>query len=161
MYNDENWFGRGDLMAIGLFMLLALIGGAAAATQVVVNSQLRNWVGHPVVAAFVSFFVGAVVLLLYILVLRLPWPELSKSFQAPWWVWIGGALGAFYVWTTVVVAPKLGAAVLMGMAVTGQMLISLVLDHYGLLGLQRHPMNLWRCLGVGLLLLGVAIIRSK
>ena len=146
---------------IGLFMLLALLGGAAAATQVVVNSQLRNWVGHPVVASFVSFFVGALVLFLYILLQRLPWPEWAKTLQAPWWVWIGGALGAFYVWTTVVAAPKLGAAVVIAVAVTGQMLISLVLDHYGLLGLPRHPLNIWRCLGVGLLLLGVALIKGK
>lgn len=142
-------------------MLLVLLGGAAAATQVVVNSQLRNWVGHPVLAAFFSFFIGALVLLLYVLVLRLPRPELSKTLQAPWWIWLGGILGAFYVWTTIVSAPKLGAAVLIGVAVTGQMLISLVLDHYGLFGLPRHPVNIWRCLGVGLLLLGVAIIRSK
>ena len=146
---------------LGLFMLLALLGGAAAFIQVAVNAQLRNWVGHPVFAAFSSFFVGSLVLLLYILVQRLPWPELAKILKAPWWVWFGGILGAFYVWTIIVAAPKLGAAVLMSMAVTGQLLISLLLDHYGLLGMPRHPVNIWRCLGVGLLLLGVTIIRSK
>jgi len=143
------------------FILLVLFGGAAAATQVVVNSQLRNWVGHPVLAAFFSFLTGAVVLFVYVLVLRIPRPELTKTLQAPWWVWLGGVLGAFYVYTTIVAAPKLGAAVLIGVAVTGQMLISLLLDHFGLFGLPRHPVSIWRLLGAGLLLLGVAIIRSK
>ncbi len=143
-----------------LYMALALIGGAAAATQAVVNSQLRNWVGHSVFAAFISFFVGAVVLFLYALALGLPKLELAIIHNAPWWVWIGGALGAFFVWTSIVVVPKLGAAFTMGMAVTGQMLISVILDHYGLFGLDRHPLNLWRCVGVVLLLAGVAIIRN-
>ncbi len=144
-----------------LFILLVLFGGAAAATQVVVNSQLRNWVGHPVLATFFSFLTGAVVLFVYVLALRIPRPELSKMLQAPWWVWLGGVLGAFYVFSTIVAAPKLGAAVLIGVAVTGQMLISLLLDHFGLFGLPRHPVSIWRLFGAGLLLLGVAIIRSK
>lgn len=145
----------------GLFLLLAFLGGAAIMIQVGVNSQLRYWVGHSVLAAFISFFIGALVLFLYVLIQRIPWPELSKTLQAPWWVWLGGVLGAFYVWTTIVVAPKVGAAAMMSMVVTGQMLISLVLDHFGLMGLSRHPVNIWRVLGVLLLLLGVALIRGK
>ncbi len=146
---------------IGLFLILALIGGAAATVQTVVNAQLRNWVGHPVFASFVSFLIGALVLLIFILVGRLPLPPLAGLQKAPWWVWIGGALGAFYIWSTVMAAPRLGAAVLMGAVVAGQMLISLVLDHYGLLGLERQPFNFWRALGILCLLLGVALIKGK
>ncbi len=146
---------------IGLFLILALIGGSAATVQTVINAQLRNWVGHPVFASFVSFFVGALVLLLFILMGRLPLPPLADLQKAPWWVWIGGALGAFYIWSTVIAAPRLGATVLMGAVVAGQMLISLVLDHYGLLGLERQPFNVWRALGILCLFLGVALIRGK
>ncbi|NLM38151.1 MAG: DMT family transporter [Firmicutes bacterium] len=145
----------------GLYLLLAFLGGVAVMFQVGVNSQLRNWVGHSVFAAFISFSIGALVLFFYILIQRVPWPDWSKTWQAPWWVWLGGALGAFYVWTTIVVAPKIGTAALMSLVVTGQMLISLTLDHFGLLGLARHPVNVWRLLGVLLLLLGVALIRGK
>jgi len=137
------------------------LGGAAIAVQVAVNSQLRNWVGHPALAALISFVVGALTLLLYVLVQRVPWPEMSKTIQAPWWVWIGGVLGAFFVCMNIIGAQKLGSTTLMGMVVTGQMLISLVLDHYGLLGFTRHSINFWRCLGVVLLLLGVVLIKSK
>lgn len=146
---------------LGMFLLLAFLGGAASMFQAGVNSQLRNWVGHPVFAAFISFSVGAMVLFLCILIQRVPGPELSKLLKAPWWAWLGGVLGAFYVWTTIVVTPKIGAAALMSLVVTGQMIVSLALDHFGLLGLSRHPVNIWRFLGVLLLFLGVALIRGK
>mgnify|MGYP001189190067 CR=1 FL=1 len=167
---DKHWFqeimkfsyvvGRG-IFLLGLFLILALLGGAAATVQTVVNAQLRNWVGHPVFASFISFLVGALVLLLFILVGRLPLPPLTNLQRASWWVWIGGALGAFYIWSTIIALPRLGASVLMGAVVAGQMLISLVLDHYGLLGLERQPFNVWRALGILCLLLGVALIRGK
>jgi transporter family-2 protein len=142
-----------------ILLLLAFFAGAVAPVQAGVNSQLRAWVGHPAWAALASFTVGTLSLLVYYLALRLPWPAASTLARTPWWAWLGGVLGAFYVLSSVVVAPRLGAAVLIGLVIAGQLLASLVLDHFGLVGFARHPLNVWRVIGALFLLTGVVLIR--
>ncbi len=142
-----------------IFLLMALTAGVVAPVQAGVNAQLRLWVGHPAWAALVNFTVGTLALLAYYLALRLPWPDTAVLGRAPWWSWVGGMLGAFYVLSAVVVAPRLGAAVLIALITAGQMIASLVLDHFGLLGFEPHPINVWRVVGALFLLVGVVLIR--
>ena len=71
---------------------------------------------------------------------------------------MGGTLGAVYVTSALVLAPRLGVATLVGLIVLGQVLASLVIDHYGLLGVAVRPASLPRLLGAGLLLAGVAAV---
>lgn len=145
-----------------VFLFFAMIGGVAATVQTVLNSQLRTWVGHPIYASFVSFFGGALVLFIFILIFRWPLPQVNKLVQTPWWLWCGGALGAFYIWSTIIVLPKLGTALVMGMVVTGQMAISLFLDHFGYFGLDKQPITPSRIIGILFLLLGVFfLLRGK
>ena len=93
--------------------------------------------------------------------LRVPWPSLTKLWQAPWWIWTGGVLGASYLWFAILLAPRLGATLLVGLIVGGQLIASLLLDHYGLLGFHHHPFSLWRAFGVTLLIAGVILIRRS
>src|SRR5919108_3997232 len=79
--------------------------------------------------------------------------------DAPWWVWIGGILGAFYVLGSIVTAPKLGAATLVALILAGQAIASLLVDHYGWVGFEGHPITLVRVAGVVLLAGGVALVR--
>lgn len=144
-----------------LLLVLALTAGVFLPLQAGINAQLRNYTGHPVIASFISFLVGTLVLLVIALVLRLPWPSQTGISNTPWWVWTGGALGAVFVFLTIVLADTLGAAVLVALIIAGQMLASVVLDHYGLVGFSRHPINPGRILGVLLLLSGVILIRYK
>jgi len=55
--------------------------------------------------------------------------------------------------------PRIGAATLLGVSVAGQMLVSLLLDHYGLIGYPVHPVSAWRIVGAALLLAGVWLIQ--
>jgi len=124
-----------------------------------VNSQLSRWVGHPVLASLVSFLVGTAALLAYTLTLRIPLPAPNSLNQSPWWVWTGGLLGAFFVTASIIVAPRLGAAITVALIIAGQLLVALALDHFGLLGFPERPLNGWRVLGAILLVIGVALIR--
>ncbi|HVG17701.1 MAG TPA: DMT family transporter [Blastocatellia bacterium] len=142
-----------------MFLLLALIAGAFIPVQTGVNSQLSRWVGHPVLASLVSFLVGTAALLAYTLILRIPLPAPNSLNQSPWWVWTGGLLGAFFVTASVIVAPRLGAAITVALIIAGQLLVALALDHFGLLGFPERPLNGWRVLGAILLVIGVALIR--
>ena len=141
-----------------LYAALALLSGAALAVQVGINNVLRERMGHPVSAAFTSFATGTLALLVFALALRPASPRASDLAKGPWWIWLGGVVGVCYIMATVTFANKLGAAGWLGVVVTGQILTSVLLDHFGLVGFNVHPVGVWRGLGVALLLAGAAIV---
>ncbi len=142
-----------------LYLLFAFAGGAALPFQAGINTQLAAWLQSPVRAAFVSFFVGTVLLLVAAAFVFKPLPSWGRVGDAPWWVWVGGALGAFYVAATIVTAPRLGAATLVALVVAGQALASLVVDHFGWVGFEPKHISAGRLAGMALVGAGVALVR--
>lgn len=140
------------------YVVLALVAGACLPTQAGINARLDLWSRSPVLAATISFAVGTIGLVLYALMLRIPVPSVAGLSGHPWWIWSGGLVGAFFVVATVVLVPKLGATPMLALIVAGQMIISLIFDHYGMLGYQVQTINFWRITGVFLLAGGVALI---
>jgi len=74
-----------------LYLAVVFAAGALIATQAGVNSQLTRAVGHPVLAATISFMVGTAVLLVGSLGVMGSWTSLAAAAQAPWWAWTGGS----------------------------------------------------------------------
>lgn len=144
-----------------LFVILAFVGGAILTVQVGVNTQLRERLDSPLLATLASFAIGTVALLAYGLTVRVPWPTTSRLAAVPWWAWTGGLLGAVYVAGTVVIAPRLGAAVFFGLVVAGQMLVALLMDHFGLIDFPERSVNLTRLLGAALLVAGVVLMQMR
>ncbi len=128
-------------------------------TQGVVNSKLATTVDSPILAAFVSFVVGTVALFVYILLAGIPLNNLAASKNAPPVVWIGGLLGAFFVSIMATIVPRLGVAFAFSSAIAGQMIITLLMDHFGWLGVPEKPINFWRVLGAILITVGVILVR--
>jgi len=141
-----------------LLYLLGLCAGLVLTIQVGVNATLRKALGNPMTAALVSFIVGLAGLALYLLVTRASIPDRAALASAPAWAWAGGLLGAFYVASTIIVGPRLGAATLLALSVLGQLLASLFVDQYGWLGFPQHSITLARLLGAVLLFGGVLLI---
>jgi bacterial/archaeal transporter family-2 protein len=141
------------------YLLLAFVAGAMLPLQAGVNAELAQWVASPVRAAFVSFFAGTVVLLVASALVFKPLPSTGRLGDAPWWAWIGGALGAFYVGAVIAAAPKLGAATLIALVVAGQSLLSLVIDHFGWIGFEEHRISAGRIVGMALVAGGVVLVR--
>ena len=140
-------------------LLLALLAGLLLPLQAGINSQLRSSLGHPLVATLVSFLVGSVAIAVVMLGLRVSIP--AAGFRtAPWWHWTGGMLGAVYVLVTVVVAPRLGAATMIATIIAGQMLASLLLDHYGVAGMRIRSMR-GASAGALLIIAGVVVIQRN
>jgi transporter family-2 protein len=137
---------------------LAFVAGLLLTVQVGLNAALRNAFGSPGMAALANFLVGSVGLLLYVLMTRAEWPSRAVLSAPPAWAWFGGLLGAFYVASSVVVGPRLGAAALLALTVFGQLVASLVVDNYGWLGFPQQPFTLARLAGAALLLVGVVLI---
>jgi len=145
-------------MQQGLLYLLALAVGVGISLQVGMNVTLRGVLMSPMVAALISFLVGSLSLLVYILLTGAPWPVRGQAHLVPLWAWFGGLMGAFYVASSIVLGPRLGAAALLALVVLGQLVTSLVLDHFGWLGFAQHPLTLTRTLGAALLFCGVLLI---
>lgn len=143
-----------------LIMLTALVAGALMPVQAGVNARLREYLGEPLMASLVSFAVGTAALLLFIGVTRTPWPTLTAAAAAPWWTWLGGTLGAFFVAVTVILAFKLGATGLMAWIIAGQLIASVLLDHTGAIGFAVREASWQRMAGVGLLLLGAVLVNE-
>lgn len=141
-------------------LLIALFAGAILPVQAGLNARMGQIVGQPVVSAIISFAVGLIGLLVYMLASRVPLSTFSLAAQAPKMLWVAGLLGAFYVTTMVLLVPKLGMTLAFGVVIAGQMLASLVMDHYGLLGVPVQPVSLLRVLGVVCIVAGVVLVRK-
>jgi transporter family-2 protein len=142
------------------FIILAILAGMAMPTQATVNGKLASYVSSPVSAAFISFAIGTVALFAYMLLTGLPLTSLTSAKDAPLIAWIGGFLGAFFVSVMALVVPKIGVALAFSLAIGGQMLVTLVIDHFGWLGVPEKPINLWRVFGAALITVGVILIRK-
>jgi transporter family-2 protein len=143
-----------------VYVLLTFLAGMCSPLQAGINAQLRLWTRDPVLAALISFAVGTLALFFYSLAFRTPWPPLGTAGNQPWWIWVGGFLGAFLVAVTVATAPKLGAAALIGFLIAGQMVSGQILDHFGLVGYHERPLTVLRVIG-GAMVLGGAILIHK
>ena len=141
------------------YLLFAFAAGAALPVQFGINAQLAAWLGSPVRAAFVSFLVGTIILAIASALVFKPLPSWGRLGHAPWWVWLGGALGAFYVAGSIVSAPRLGAATLIGAIVAGQALASIVIDNFGWVGFEPKHVSAGRVAGMLLVGLGVLFVR--
>ena len=137
-------------------VLVAVLIGAILPLQGLINARLGANVGGPVVAAFVSFLVGTVMLGLYLLATRTP-VALQGSAKLPAWVWAGGVFGAIYVACFTVLVPRIGAAGMICLAVLGQVTASLLLDQFGVLQAPK-PVDAVRILGALLVLAGVVLV---
>lgn len=146
--------------AATLTILLAIAAGAFMAIQAPTNAMLSRPLDSPISAAFLSFLVGTVALglLAWLLPSR---PDAAGVRALPWYVWLGGLYGAFFVAMAAFGAPRVGVAVLLTAVVAGQLGMAVVLDHYGLLGLDRNPINLQRVAGLMLVVAGVVLVRRS
>ncbi len=142
-----------------LYLAMALLAGATVPTQAGINAKLNIYTGSPVTASIVSFFAGTITLLIFAVATRVPVPALSTFTGAPWWIWTGGVLGAFYVASCVILANKVGAVSMLALILAGQMITSLFLDHFGLAGYQVQPVTMMKIIGIILIIAGVFFIR--
>lgn len=146
-------------MTQAVLYALALAAGIVLTVQVGVNAVARKFLASSAeAAALLSFVVGTFALIAYMSATRTPWPARTSFTALPLWAWTGGLLGAFYVVTTTLVGPRLGAAASLCLVVLGQLLAALLVDHFGWLGFPQHSISLVRVAGVALLLAGVVLI---
>jgi transporter family-2 protein len=144
-----------------LFFILPVMAGLTISTQAGVNSQLKIAVDNPWVAAFISFFVGTVILGLYILATRQPAPSVTQLRGIELYKYSGGLLGAFFVTVIIFSVQRIGSANVFALVIAGQLFMALLYDHYGLFGFKQSDINWAKIAGVLLMIAGAYLINKK
>lgn len=148
-------------MSHALFLALAALisAGAVLAVQAPVNAALARAAGDPTIAVAINFGVGFLVMSV-VCILRGAWPIAGFPGTVPIWAWVGGALGGFYITMLVLAIPVTGALTAATAGILGQLVMSMILDHFGAFGLPVQPITWQRVAGLGLVLGGLLLSRA-
>jgi transporter family-2 protein len=143
-----------------LAVLVGVGAGCLVGMQAPINSRLGKTIGGLQAASF-SFLVGTLALVSLTFVLRGGLGSLGRLGHVPWWAFVGGLLGAVYVFVALEAVRTLGASGLSAVVITGQLAISVAIDRFGLLGVAKQHVGLSRILGLALLVAGVVLVVRK
>ncbi|MBP5808754.1 DMT family transporter [Lactiplantibacillus argentoratensis] len=143
-----------------IWRVLGVIAGMLSATQTAVNGHLGRVLGSTVHAAFISFLVGTIALIVIVLVLH-PQLKLIRPTKTPnpWWMWIGGMIGALYVLGNVYLVPVVGTGLAVVIVLVGLMAGSLMIDQFGWFASKKDPISGVQLMGLLVMIVGVALIR--
>ena len=142
-----------------LLPILALLGaGSVLAIQAPINAALARGLGDPVIAACINFFVGFLVLLIVNLN-RGSSPQDGALTITPFWAFVGGALGAFYIVSLIWAIPQTGALTAAAATIFAQLAVALILDRMGAFGLPVQEITWPRVAGLALVMAGLLLSR--
>ncbi len=144
-----------------LYIAVAVCLGAAISVQPAINSTMARGLGSPLLAAVISLFISLVIAV----ILWLSWgkgtAEIAHFRMLPWWVIIGGMVGVVFVVGSIVAAPVLGVALFFICVVAGQLIGSTLIDQVGAFGLAVKPINMMKLVGIGLVVVGAALVQGS
>ncbi|MCZ9306085.1 DMT family transporter [Corynebacterium sp. c8Ua_181] len=142
-------------MALWLWRLAGFIFGCFTASQSAINGHLGQITGSPVSAALMSFTIGVSALIVLNIILRWhPRIERPDGEANPWWMWVGGVLGALFVLGNAALVPQIGTGLTVVATLLGSMLGSLLIDH-----MRGARVQLRQVVGIAVILIGVVLIR--
>jgi bacterial/archaeal transporter family-2 protein len=140
-----------------LFIPLSLLAGGLLAVQAGANTQLSRATGSPFAATTIQVLIAGT-LLLVVAAAAGTVLAFGSLPDVPWWHAVGGIATAIYVASTILLFPRLGAVVTVGLFIAGQMLASLALDTFGVLGVPRQPPDPATIIGTLAVLAGTTAI---
>ncbi|MEZ5944285.1 MAG: DMT family transporter [Planctomycetaceae bacterium] len=146
-------------MKTALLMLVAALAACVIPVQSVVNGRLGVLTDNRLLAAFISFVGGTLILGLLMVTTSKGIPSLPAGTSIPWYLCTGGLLGAVFVTAVLSLVPQIGTAKVLAAAIVGQLIMSLIVDHFGLLNVPKDPVTLKKIFGCLLLVLGTVLIQ--
>jgi len=141
----------------GIAVVLTAIVGGLLASQGPINSQLGKTIGNQQ-AAFFSFLTGTIILAVIAGLVKGGYGQIAEARTLPWQYLIGGVLGACYVSTVIVTVRTLGAGGIVAATIAGQLTMGVIIDQFGLLGLDKDPISVSKAIGVVLLAVGTLLV---
>ena len=144
-----------------ILMLSTLFIGAILPVQAVLNTKLGKQTGGPLISSLLSFLVGLICLFIINLFANYSaFTNMKLLSVSPWYVWMGGLLGAIYVSCVIFVNQQQGVALTFALVVAGQIFISLLIDHFGLFGSIVRPVSIPKIIGALLIIAGLVLIKK-
>lgn len=143
------------------YIAVAIAIGALLSLQPPINVVMARILGNPLLAASISIAISLVFILFIWLIYGKGAGNLTQVNALPWWVIIGGVIGVVVVVGGIIVAPVLGIALFFICVVAGQLLGSILADHFGAFGMQVQPVNVKKLLGIGLVLAGAILVQKS
>ncbi|MBQ0079760.1 MAG: DMT family transporter [Eubacterium sp.] len=145
---------------VWVWRLLGVFAGCLSGMQIAINGYLGKCMEAPLIAALISFIVGTLSVFILLIFLR---PRVNKKSELtekfPAWIWIGGTIGAIYVFCNAYIAPIIGTGMAAVVVQTGQMCGSTTIDHFGLVRSAKNAITVKKVIGLLLMIIGAAIIR--
>jgi len=146
-----------NIGAIWLYPII-LAAGALQAWGPPMNNALRGALENPWLASLVSFLPIVALLACIVLCVPHPLPSAEGLAKMPWWAPLGGLIGAFAVVAGLIFVGQVGAGAFAGLTITANILMSLVIDKFGMFGMPVHDLNPGRIAGALLMVAGIALI---
>ncbi len=140
-----------------LLYLFVAAAGALTSVEAGANSKLASSLGGPWWPAIFFTLLSLALLGLGTMAFGSPFPTDGLR-QAPWWAWSGGVIGAIYVFSMLTAPGRLGSGLFTGLTVTAAIISSIALDHFGLVGFERHAAGIGRLVGAALMIAGIVCV---
>ncbi len=137
--------------------LFAILSGAANPVQSAAHGQLNKQLGQWAWAGVVVYAVGLLGMLATVAVVRQALP-LGNAHGVSWWAWTGGLISIFSTIAAILLVQKLGSGIFTSLSVTAALVMSVVLDQFGWLGMKQHPVSVGRAIGCVLLIVGIWLV---
>ena len=146
--------------ASGVAIFLSLVAGVAGSVQVAVSGAFGKRIGVLEATAFGAIG-GALIVCTIVLVVHQSFAGVVAGFREPPWLWLGAVMGAIVVLTITFTAPRIGTFATIGLLIAGQLAMGVVIDYFGLFGLDRIPLNAARIAGLVLLAVGALLVLRR
>jgi transporter family-2 protein len=146
-----------NLSAAWLYPMI-IIAGVLQAWGPPMNNALKKALVNPWLGSLVSFLPIVAFLGVVWMCLPRPMPTTESLSQMPWWAPLGGLVGAFAVVAGLLFVGKVGAGAFAGLTITANILMSLVIDKFGMFGMETHALSVGRMAGAVLMVAGIALI---
>ena len=144
-----------------IYIVLALTTGALIPIQASTNATFSKSIGDPLITGLMVFIIGLVGMVIFVLLLRTPFPVRQQLVSAPLYSYLGGVVVAIYVVMITILVPRIGVGPSIGLIVTGQIICAVVIDHFGFFGVGVRPISITRTVGVLLMIAGVYLVMKK
>lgn len=144
------------------YVIPTVILGMLPPLQQVFNRGLSEYVGSPLIATFMSFFIGAVLLVVLILAQshRINVPRVDgKGKKIPISNYFAGAIGIAIIMGNILILPILGSTLSSVVAQVGQIVMAMILDHFALLGMEQKPIQIQKVVAVLAIVLGIVLLK--
>lgn len=144
-----------------VWQFIGIIAGMLQASQTSVNGYLGTVLKSSLHASLISFFVGAVILIIIAGIVDKGYTKVRNaiSISTPWWVWTGGIIGALYVMTNAYINPIIGTGSVVIINLLGNLSGGIIFDKFGLMGTSKKKISYLQYFGIIMIVIGVILVQ--